>query len=103
MEVYATSYSTPAPATAAQGGIRQQAEELEAVFLNTLVSTMFAGLDEDSQFGGGFATETWRSMQTEQFAGAIARSGGIGLADQIVASLLQTQEQSTQAQINPGA
>lgn len=97
MEVYATSYSGTAPTNFGQQGLRQQAEELEAVFLNTLVSEMFSGLDKDSQFGGGFATETWRSMQTEQFAAAIAKSGGIGIAEQIMTSLLQAQEQA-----NPG-
>lgn len=98
METYAASYSAPAATNFGDAGLRQQAEELESVFLNTLVSEMFSGIDKDSEFGGGFATETWRSMQTEQFAGAIAKSGGIGLADQIMSSLLLAQEQA-----NPGA
>ena len=93
MEVYATSFSS---AQAVQGSLndrlRQQAEELEAVFLNTLVSEMFTSIDTDSEFGGGYAEETWRSMQSEQFAAALAKSGGIGIADQIMANLLTAQE-----------
>ena len=53
--------------------IRAQAEELEGVFLNTLMSEMFSSIDARGEFGGGFAEETWRSMQSEQFAGAMAQ------------------------------
>lgn len=100
MEAYATSFSAPTAQAHGQAGLRQQAEELEAVFLNTLVAEMFKGLGKDSENGGDFATGTWRTMQSEQFAAAIAKSGGVGLADQIMASLLQAQEQA-QAQLAP--
>jgi flagellar protein FlgJ len=74
-------------------GIRKQAEELEGVFLNTLMKEMFASIESDSDaFGGGFAEETWRGMQAEQFAAGLAEAGGIGLADAIVANLLAVQE-----------
>ena len=72
--------------------VRAQAEELEGVFLNTLMSEMFSSIDARGDFGGGFAEETWRSMQSEQFAASMAQAGGIGLADQLVADLLQLQE-----------
>ncbi len=71
---------------------RQKATELEGVFLNTLVSQMMSGLDTRNGFGGGQAEETWRSMQSEQLANSIAQNGGIGLADDILRSLLQIQE-----------
>ncbi len=94
MEVLATSFSA---ATTKTGDtleyMRGQAEELEAVFLNTLVSEMFASTkSEEDAFGGGYAEETWRGMQSEQFAAAMAKSGGIGIADQIMRSLLGAQE-----------
>ncbi len=84
---------TAASAPANLDRFRQQAEELEGVFLNTLMKEMFSsiGTDEDS-FGGGFAEQTWRGMQAEQMAGAMAASGGIGLADSLVADLLRQQE-----------
>lgn len=98
MEVLATSFTAPSAQAHGHAGLRQQAEELEAVFLNTLVSEMFKTIGKDSENGGDFGTETWRGMQSEQFAAAIARTGGVGIADQIMTSLLQAQEQS-----NPGA
>ena len=52
--------------------------------------------------GGGFGEETWRSMQSEQMADSIAKSGGIGLADQITRSLLDVQE-AAQNQNTDGA
>ncbi len=72
--------------------LRAKAEELEGVFLNTLVSQMFSSLDSRNMFGGGFAEETWRGMQAEQFSSMMAQNGGVGLADQIMADLIATQE-----------
>ncbi|WP_404403215.1 rod-binding protein [Pelagibacterium halotolerans] len=73
--------------------LREKAEELEGVFLNTLVSEMFKGLSTDaSGFGGGHAEETWRGMLSEQYAAEMAKAGGIGVADQILASLVQSQQ-----------
>jgi flagellar protein FlgJ len=75
--------------------LRQQAQDLEGVFLNTLTKEMFSGVNTRGTFGGGFAEETWRGMQSEQFASAMAASGGVGLADQLVGELLKLQASST--------
>ena len=73
--------------------LRKQAVELEGVFLNTLMKEMFSSIQTDeASFGGGFAEETWRGMQGEQFATALAEKGGIGLADQLMSDLLRLQE-----------
>jgi peptidoglycan hydrolase FlgJ len=72
--------------------LKEKAVELEGVFLNTLVAEMFKGLETDSMFGGGHAEETWRGMMAEQYADLMARSGGIGMADQMVAALLEQQQ-----------
>ena len=75
--------------------LRKQAVELEGVFLNTLMKEMFSSIDtSEGSFGGGFAEETWRGMQAEQFASALADKGGIGLADQLMGNLLRMQEAS---------
>lgn len=75
--------------------LRKQAVELEGVFLNTLMKEMFSSIDtSESNFGGGFAEETWRGMQAEQFASVLADQGGIGLADQLMGDLLRMQEQA---------
>lgn len=75
--------------------LHKQAVELEGVFLNTLMKEMFSSIDTDeNSFGGGFAEETWRGMQAEQFANVVAEKGGIGLADQMMGDLLRLQEAS---------
>ena len=71
----------------------KQARDLEGVFLNTLMKEMFSSIDtSEESFGGGFAEETWRGMQAEQFASAVAEKGGIGLADNLMSDLLRLQE-----------
>ncbi len=73
--------------------VRQQAEEFEGIFLNTLTKQMFSSIktDEDSM-GGGFGEETWRSMQAEQLAATMSKNGGLGIADQLLPDLLALQE-----------
>lgn len=73
----------------------KQAQELEAVFLNTLVSQMVSSVKSENGFGGGHAEETWRGMQSEMFSKQIAEAGGIGLADQIMRDLLDAQENAS--------
>ena len=81
------------PSTPGYAKLHQQAKDLEGVFLNTLMKEMFSSVKTDDQnFGGGFAEETWRGMQAEQFSGAMADQGGVGLADQLMPTLLKLQE-----------
>lgn len=74
---------------------RKQAVELEGVFLNSLMSQMFSSIKTDGMFGGGQGEDTWRSMQSEQYANLLAQNGGVGLADQIMADLLAIQESAS--------
>lgn len=98
MDILATSFSAnSAQATNSVEYMRQQAEELEGVFLNTLIAEMFSSIKTDGDFGGGYAEETWRGMQSEQYSAAMAKSGGVGIADQIMRSLLEVQEASNAA------
>lgn len=83
--------TTLSPAKLSQ--LREQAKELEGIFLNTLLKEMFSSLKtEDSAMGGGFAEDTWRGMQAEQMSDTIAQAGGIGLADSILPDLIAAQE-----------
>lgn len=71
----------------------KQAKDLESVFLNTLTKEMFSSIKtDDANMGGGFGEETWRGMQAEQMASAIANQGGIGLAQQLMPTLMSLQE-----------
>ncbi|WIY51646.1 rod-binding protein [Devosia sp. YIM 151766] len=77
--------------------IREQAEELEGVFLTMLTKQMFAMRKPDENFGGGFGEETWRSMQAEELANTIAKSGGVGIADQLLGEMIAAQEAANAA------
>ena len=85
--------------------VRQQAEEFEGVFLNTLTKELFSSIKTDeSVMGGGFGEETWRSMQSEQLAATMAQNGGLGIAEQLLPDLLAMQEAANnQNTILPGA
>jgi Rod binding domain-containing protein len=84
--------------------VRQQAEEFEGVFLNTLTKELFSSLKTDeSVMGGGFGEETWRSMQSEQLAATMAQNGGLGIAEQLLPDLLAMQEAANRQNTLPGA
>lgn len=71
---------------------RQVAEQFEGIFINQMLSGMFEGVGDENTFNGGFAEETYRGLMTETYADTIAKSGGIGLADNIMRELIGLQE-----------
>jgi Rod binding domain-containing protein len=73
---------------------RAAAEDFEAVFLNSMFSQMFTNIDGEGPFGGGEAVGVWRSFLTDEYAKSFAKSGGIGLADDVYRNLLEIQERS---------
>ncbi len=75
---------------------RAAAQEFEAVFLNTILEGMFAGIKTDGPFGGGSAENTYRSMLITQYAKQISQNGGLGLSDQITRDLIALQEGARQ-------
>ncbi len=79
-------------ATPADRKAREAAESFESFFLAQVLETMFAGIHSDGPFGGGAAEGQWRSLLHEQYANAIAKAGGIGIADQIYRQIIQLQE-----------
>ncbi|MFN3814821.1 rod-binding protein [Brevundimonas sp.] len=76
--------------------IRQTARDFEATFLSQMLRPMFEGLSTEAPFGGGHAEETWRGFMIDEMGKQISRSGGIGLADQVMAEMIRMQSgQST--------
>jgi flagellar protein FlgJ len=71
---------------------RSAAVDFEAVFLNSMFQQMFSGLTGEGPFGGDGATGVWRSFLTDEYSKSFAKAGGIGIADQVYASLLKQQE-----------
>ncbi len=68
------------------------AQDFEAVFLNSMFSQMFTGIDGEGPFGGGAGTGVWRSFLTDEYAKSTAKAGGIGIADHVYRELLAQQE-----------
>ena len=80
------------PAIDVRARAREQAVDFEAVFLNTMFSQMFTGLDGEGPFGGSGSPGVWRSFLTDEYSKSFAKAGGIGIADHVYRSLLQQQE-----------
>jgi Rod binding domain-containing protein len=71
---------------------RAAARDFEAVFLNSMFQHMFTGISGDGPFGGSGAVGVWRSMLTDEYSKSFAKSGGIGIADQVYRTLMAHQE-----------
>jgi len=71
---------------------RETAQEFEAVFLSQMLKPMFESVKIDPPFGGGMGEDMWRSMQVDEYGEAIARAGGIGIADAVFREMIKQQE-----------
>jgi Rod binding domain-containing protein len=98
LQLSAVSGSAPSVAGRDPQRIRQSAEEFESVFIAQMLRPMFSGLGAEAPFGGGVGEDIWRSMQVDEFAKAIMRSGGIGLSEAIGREMLSLQEAKEQAE-----
>ena len=57
-------------------------QQFEAFILRTFVETMLPD-DATASYGSGTAGDIWKSMKAEQIGNAMARSGGIGIAEKL--------------------
>lgn len=85
---------------ASQEEIQRIAREFESVFLAEMLAPMFESLDTDGLGGGGMGERMFRPMLVERYAQAIAKSGGVGVADYIIAELNRMQTVQTAPQEN---
>ncbi|MGM0422278.1 MAG: rod-binding protein [Pseudomonadota bacterium] len=72
---------------------REAAEEFEATFLSQMLAHMFSGIEVDPTFGGGKGEEMFRSMMVEEYGKSFVDKGGVGIADQVQAKLIEMQSQ----------
>jgi peptidoglycan hydrolase FlgJ len=73
--------------------LREQANAFEEMFLEQMLNRVFeAGGDEGMFAEAGPGADVYRSMLVKEYSGLVARSGGVGLSDQIYAELLRMQE-----------
>ncbi len=56
-----------------------------------MLGPMFQGIETDGPTGGGNAEATFRPMLIDQYADAIARGGGVGIADSVYKEILKLQ------------
>ena len=81
----------------AQAKSKAQAQDFEALFLNSMFSQMTSGLKGEGPFGDTPGTGVWRSMLTEQYSKDFAKAGGVGIADDVYRTLIQQQANRTGA------
>ena len=72
--------------------LRQASRDFEAQVLGALMQPMFEGLGPSGAFGGGTGEAQWRPMLVAEYGRAIARAGGLGLADSVLATLQRMQQ-----------
>jgi Rod binding domain-containing protein len=84
----------PAP-NVADVKTREQAEavaqQFERMFVAEMLQPMFSGIETDGPFGGGQGEEVFRPMLLDQYADAVARAGGVGVADAVLKEILRLQ------------
>lgn len=71
---------------------REAVQDFEAFFISQMYEQMYATVPVNETFGGGNAEKIFRSMLIDEYGKMTAKSGGIGLTDQIMAQLLQQQQ-----------
>jgi len=78
--------------TAEERAAMKAGEEFEALFIAEMLGPVFEGLKSDGMFGGGSGEEIYRSLMVQEYGKAIARSGGIGIAETVQREMLKMQE-----------
>ena len=89
--VRSTAPPPPPQAGASELKLRQASRDFEAHVLGALLQPMFEGLGQGGPFGGGSAEAQWRPMLVTEYGRVMARAGGLGLADSVLATLQRMQ------------
>jgi len=80
----------------AQTKAKASAQDFEAVFLNSMFSQMTSGIKGDGPFGDTTGTGVWRSMLTEEYSKNFAKTGGIGISNEVYRTLILQQASRAQ-------
>ena len=75
----------------AQKKTRAKAQDFEAMFLNTMFSQMTSGIKGEGPFGDTPGTGVWRSMLTDEYSKSFAKSGGVGISNDVFRTLILQQ------------
>lgn len=71
---------------------RKTARDFETFFLSQSLQPMFENIQAEEPFGGGNAEKMWKSFQVDEYAKAISKRGGIGIADKVLDQMVRMQE-----------
>ena len=74
-----------------QKTLRGKAQDFEAMFLNSMFSQMTSGIKGEGPFGDTPGTGVWRSMLTEEYSKSFAKSGGVGISNDVYRTLILQQ------------
>jgi peptidoglycan hydrolase FlgJ len=69
-----------------------RAVDFEAMFLSSMFQQMFTDIGKEGPLGNGPGVGVWRTFLTTEFGKSFAKSGGIGVANQVYKSLMAHQE-----------
>lgn len=68
------------------------AKEFESQFIAQMMSSMFSTVDKEESLAGSDAEDMYQSMLQSEYGKIVARTGGIGVADQVKQIMIQQQE-----------
>lgn len=68
------------------------AQEFEAVFLTQMMTPVFESLPTDGLMGGGSGEQMYRSLMVQEYGKAMAKAGGVGVADAVLREIIKLQE-----------
>ena len=71
---------------------KETAQDFEAFFMTRMMESMFDGISTDGMFGGGHAEKIYRSMLLNEYGKVMAKTGNIGISDDIMDAIIQMQE-----------
>ena len=74
-----------------QKKLKAQAQDFEAVFLNSVFAQITNGVKGEGPFGATPGTEVWRSQLTEQYSKSFAKAGGVGISNDVFRTLILQQ------------
>ena len=77
---------------AVQRAAKKAGEEFEALFIAEMLGPVFEGLSSEGMFGGGSGEKIYRSLMVQEYGKAIARAGGVGIAETVQSEMLKMQE-----------
>jgi len=65
------------------------------MFLNSMFSQMTTGVKGEGPYGDTTGTGVWRSMLTDEYSKSFAKSGGIGISNDVFRTLILQQANRT--------